>query len=375
MTEQVGYKNGNNDLDEFEVYDVSPCVTVDHQGVDKFKRRVEVSLPLPETHGHVDTSVVLLQWTDDDEIELQQHNIEIRDGVGHVEVDSFSGKMLARMKKGLTKDFHSSKDRVKKQISCRLGRMKYCQILIFVDTSEVNTLWVEVVSSDKVDDLLIKRKKDNPCLFEMNNSRSGVICLADRECVRIEVDGKFRFPPCYEGGYAVLTFIKNSMENHIRFPLEPNQSGSQDPFTYMNFKIGTKRKIAKLSSIHRYHFSAIYSDTVKEPIPSTNAAFFSEKSLRVLAETLPVNHIEPLGIQLGIKVNVINNFEAAGYSGFDLTFRILREWMLFNRPMSDFERLTHLSKALVELGMLNVASILKQVFKEKRELHRGDFRE
>ncbi|KAL3857287.1 hypothetical protein ACJMK2_011973, partial [Sinanodonta woodiana] len=98
----------------------------------------------------------------------------------------------------------------------------------------------------------------------MNNSRSGEICLADRQGVRIEVEGKLRLTPRYVDRYAVLTFSKNSMENHIRFPLEPNPSGSKDTFTYMNFKIDTKRNIGQLRSIHRYHFSAIDSYTVKE---------------------------------------------------------------------------------------------------------------
>ncbi|KAL3857289.1 hypothetical protein ACJMK2_011975, partial [Sinanodonta woodiana] len=391
LTEQVEYTNGSNEEEEFEVYDVSPCVTVDHEGLEKFKKHVKVSFPLPEHRVHLDTFVVLLQWKHDDEIELQEHDIVIRDGVGIVEVDSFSRKMLARVKKGPIKNFSARKNDVKRQVRYRLGLRTYCQILIFVDTAEVNTLWVEVVSSNKVKDVLNKRKKDNPCLFEMNNSRSREICLADRQGVRISIEGKLRFVPRYMDGYAVLTFRRNSMENHIRFPLEPNPEGSDDAFTYMNFQKDTKRNIAKLKCLHRFHFSAIDSYTVQEleaprfrdvkdtriniisSNPSGDEVFFSERSLRVLAENIPVTYIEPLGIQLGIKAIDIGNFRAEGHTGFGMTFRILQEWMKFYKPKEDLERIIDLSKALVELDILNVALVVEEVFSEKRELQRADF--
>ncbi|KAL3856958.1 hypothetical protein ACJMK2_011664 [Sinanodonta woodiana] len=391
LTEQDGYKNGNDEIGEFEVFDVSPCVTVNHRSVEKFKKHVKVSLPLPETRVLLDTFVVLLQWNHDDEIELKEQNIEIRDGIGTVEVDSFCGKMFARMKKGQIQNFSSRKNHVKRQVSCRFGLRTYCQILIFVDTAEVNTLWVEVVSSNKVEDLLHKRKKDNPCLFEMSNSRSREICLADRQGVRIFIEGKLRFVPRYMDGYTVLTFRKNSIENHIRFPLEPNPEGSEDTFTYMNFQKDTKRNIAKLKWIHRYHFSATDAYTVQElraprfhdgkdtrvnrkgSNPTGDEVFFSERSLRVLAENIPVTYIEPLGIQLGIKAIDIGNFKAEGHTGFGLTFRILKEWIKCYNPKDDLDRIIDLSKALVELDILNVALVVDDVFKEKRELRRGDF--
>ncbi|KAK3603263.1 hypothetical protein CHS0354_007594 [Potamilus streckersoni] len=394
LTEQVGYITRNEEVDEFEVYDVSPCVSVDHKGVEKFTKNVKVSLTLPETSVHPDTFVILLNWTHDDEIELLEQNIEIRAGVGIAEVDSFSRKMFARVKKGHVQNFPSCKNHVKRQVSSRFGVRTYCQLLIFVDTAERNTLWVEVVSTNKVEDVLNKRKKDNPSLFEMNNSRSGEICLADRQGVRIYVEGKLRFIPHhmdYMDGCAVLTFRKKRMDNHIRFPLEPNPKGSRDTFTFMNFKTYTYRNTAKMRSLHRYHFSELDSFTVKErkaprdnegkdprkniapSILSGDVDFFSERSLRVLAENIPVTKNEPLGIELGIKINEIDNFKAEGHTGINLTFRILQQWMKFKRLKSVWDRITVLCNALADLNLLAVASVVDEVFKEKRELQRGDF--
>ncbi|KAL3847210.1 hypothetical protein ACJMK2_018132 [Sinanodonta woodiana] len=256
------------------------------------------------------------------------------------------------------------------------GVPKECQILILSDKSAVNTLWIEIVESNRVEDLLKKRLKEQH-LVPITNISLHTISVRYGQIVKIYASGSIRVHSNYQADYLQIQFTEKVENNHLRFQVEIINEDSS-----AMLKLHLRK-----GKVYFCHFEANEwlrqrtktSQTTHEDKSQRKALCAANKtlhlkSLQALARHIPIGQTEELAIELNISDNEIADLKAHPYKGIQLTFQVLCKW----RQKSDKEpsdMIQELATAMNNLSLKKLTSKLLIASKERRSLVNEDFLE
>ncbi|XP_021340118.1 uncharacterized protein LOC110441330 [Mizuhopecten yessoensis] len=100
--------------------------------------------------------------------------------------------------------------------------------------------------------------------------------------------------------------------------------------------------------------------------------FFSEQSLFFLAQEIPTTKVWELMLQLGLRMNQIENIRSANQSDNKYKITLILYWNNENKNPPN-SKLAILCGALKEVELTPVAEVLESVYNEHRSLKKGDF--
>ncbi|KAL3847212.1 hypothetical protein ACJMK2_018134 [Sinanodonta woodiana] len=363
-----------------DIVSMSPRLWVTHNSVLKFEKPIVVTLPLPPVSSpEKETDICLVKWTDDDDVNIADTSIRLKEGFCEFEVDGFSGySVLRRRGKKNTMLLHSDIKLCKADINeCFMlekGLSKECQILILSDKSAVNTLWIEIVESNRVEDLL-KVRFEQQQLVQITNILFPTMSVRYGRSITIYALGSIRLHRNYQADSLQIKFTEKTGNNHLRFQVELIDEKSS-----AMLKLRLRKK-----NVYFCHFEAnewlrqktetlqtsTEAESQKNPLLTANKTLHIA-SIQALARQIPVLQTEELATELNLSCNEVADLKAHNYKGIQLTFQVLCKWRLnSNKEPSDM--IKELTKALNTLSLKNISSKLVIASTERRSLVNEDF--
>ncbi|KAK3584763.1 hypothetical protein CHS0354_002284 [Potamilus streckersoni] len=244
------------------------------------------------------------------------------------------------------------------------GSPKKCKILIFSDTSAVNTLRIEIMKSPHVGDRLKILKSTKPHLHQISETASDPISIRYGEKFRIYATEGIQLHSRYEKGYIEIMFQQQEQYNRLKFEVVRKDPESSAVLKFMQ---GQKE-------CHNCHFEA--NDWLRQQevhIFHQQDTAVSLKSLHVLASQIPVDKTNALAAELDLDDTGVEHLKAIGHRGTDLTLQVILQWCR-NGDKKDPEIVMELSTALNMLSLATLASKLEEASKARRRLVPEDFK-
>ncbi|KAK3584761.1 hypothetical protein CHS0354_002282 [Potamilus streckersoni] len=87
----VNHTENKNPDDVINIIGLSPRIWIKHDEIPSFQKPVVVTLPLPSTSTEHDAGLLVIEWTEDDDVYITDANISLKNNVCKFEVNSFSG--------------------------------------------------------------------------------------------------------------------------------------------------------------------------------------------------------------------------------------------------------------------------------------------
>ncbi|KAK3584764.1 hypothetical protein CHS0354_002285 [Potamilus streckersoni] len=254
------------------------------------------------------------------------------------------------------------------------GLSKECQILTLSDRSAFNTLWIEIVESNRVEDLL-KSRLEKQELVQIKNIINPIISVRYRRNIKIFALGSIRIHSNYQSECLQLEFTEKEENNHLRFQVEVLDANSS---AMLKFQLKKKKHFHCHFEANDWLRQRIETlQTTPEPESHRNPLITANKTLHIksilaLARQIPIKQTEELATELNLSANEVADLKANGHVGIQLTFQVLSKWRLkSDKEASDM--IDELETALNTLSLKKMASKLLLASKERRSLVNEDF--
>ncbi|KAK3583348.1 hypothetical protein CHS0354_038961 [Potamilus streckersoni] len=203
--------------DDTDIVNVSQRIWLKFNGKPQFQKPIVATIPLPtvpSTEKKVD--FYLVDWMNDDRVDIAKTEFHMRENACEFEVDSFSGKSLVALKRERRKN--NWMNDIHHYFLENGGMAKECNILIFSDPSAEKTLCVQIVESKRKEEML--NFMSNKGMVPITNAEYGTVIIQYGQIIRIDALGSIRINSDYDTDYRQIKFTQNEQSNRLRFDVD-----------------------------------------------------------------------------------------------------------------------------------------------------------
>ncbi|XP_052766895.1 uncharacterized protein LOC128207773 isoform X1 [Mya arenaria] len=354
----------------------------------KMLKPITIELPVEVEDKEKDTDLVVVRYnnTTCQVLDYKQYTVKgtSKDDVFAVDIKEFWCVALLHIRRV----FLNMRETIKKEFLVGYGKRVPCNILTYIDDtsrdSESQIFVTEILDSYTADTEVETKRSSG--IIEVKKSRSKDVFLQRGDLIRVEIDGQMRITEAMSEEEQTICFLPGC-SNSVSFHTEVKRDPEKLPDAMLFFKTDPEQSIIHTLAILTRDLCEQATEEITARSGSNSAPNENKKnekreeaavnilkmeSLMTLARELTLNEARELGIQLGLKPDVLKRIqEDTEKDRVASNFQILCKWRgrFARATMADF-----LVSSLKGVGKVQYADILVDVRRLNRGLVTEDFR-
>ncbi|WAQ94585.1 hypothetical protein MAR_007056 [Mya arenaria] len=351
----------------------------------KMLKPITIELPVEVEDKEKDTDLVVVRYnnTTCQVLDYKQYTVKgtSKDDVFAVDIKDVALLHIRRV-------FLNMRETIKKEFLVGYGKRVPCNILTYIDDtsrdSESQIFVTEILDSYTADTEVETKRSSG--IIEVKKSRSKDVFLQRGDLIRVEIDGQMRITEAMSEEEQTICFLPGC-SNSVSFHTEVKRDPEKLPDAMLFFKTDPEQSIIHTLAILTRDLCEQATEEITARSGSNSAPNENKKnekreeaavnilkmeSLMTLARELTLNEARELGIQLGLKPDVLKRIqEDTEKDRVASNFQILCKWRgrFARATMADF-----LVSSLKGVGKVQYADILVDVRRLNRGLVTEDFR-